>query len=80
MNTMSYEMYLQEFKNNVWMDLFLFFRIPWVFKVAKSFLFSEVFFQFIPYYEFEKNIERLKKKYPSIEEDLAKFKNNFTGV
>lgn len=40
MNVMAYEMSLREFKNNVWKDMFLFFRLPWISKVAKSFLFS----------------------------------------
>lgn len=42
MNAMAYEMSLQEFKINVWKDMFLFFRIPWVSKIAKSFIFSVV--------------------------------------
>jgi len=42
MNTMAYEMSLQEFKNNAWKDMFLFFRIPWVTRIAESFMFSVV--------------------------------------
>jgi len=47
------------------------------FKIFTIEIMSEVSFQFVPYFEFKKDIERLKKKYPSIEKDLEKFKNNF---
>lgn len=39
---------------------------------------NEKLVQFISYYEFDKDIERLKKKYPHLEIDIKNFKENFS--